>query len=178
MRSKLKKARSQRPHHAKFAPKSRERNARFSEFRRAARTKFACTRPACVLKIAECRCSCSPSLKFVHIGKCARPAFEITQILRQTRAKELQIFQNFSATSTQKCVHSASVRCANSRTLLRPFNEAAVRSDPKRHAPDVEGRLNNRWVRFSVFYSMPFSFYFCSFLHVASVDHTLIYTAP
>ena len=138
MRSKLKKACSQRPHHAKFAPKSRERNARFSEFRRAARTKFACTRPACVLKIAECRCSCSPSLKFVHIGKCARPAFEIAQILRQTRAKELQIFQNFSATSTQKCVHSASVRCANSRTLLRPFNEAAVRSDPKRHAPDVE----------------------------------------
>ena len=70
--------------------------------------------------------------------KCARPAFEITQILRQTRAKELQIFQNFSATSTQKCVHSVSVRCANSRTLLRPSNETAVRSDPKRHAPDVE----------------------------------------
>ena len=138
MRSNLKKARIRRPHHANFAPKSRERNAKFSEFRRAARTKFACTRPACVLKIAECRCSSSPSRRFVHIGKCARPAFEITQILRQTRAKELQIFQNFSATSTQKCVHSASVRCANSRTLLRPFNEAAVRSDPKRHAPDVE----------------------------------------
>ena len=50
----------------------------------------------------------------------------------------MQFFQSFSATSTQNCVHSASVRCANSRTLLRPFNEAAVRSDPKRHAPDVE----------------------------------------
>ena len=29
----------------------------------------------------------SPNRRFVHIGKCARPAFEITQILRQTRAK-------------------------------------------------------------------------------------------
>jgi hypothetical protein len=45
-----------------------------------------------------------------------------TQILRQNRAKELQNSRTFGAPRAhKKCVHSASVRCANHSTSMQIF---------------------------------------------------------
>ena len=57
-----------------------------------------------------------------HINEFLNSFFEMTQILRQNRAKNLQNFRKSGTPRAQKkkkCVHSASVRCAYFTTSLR-----------------------------------------------------------
>ena len=63
---------------------------------------------------------------------------EITQILCQNPAKELQIFRNFGAPRAQNSFFSASMRCANRMTSLKLSTRFVVRSDLKKKARGVE----------------------------------------
>ena len=56
---------------------------------------------------------------------------EITQMRRQIRVKEVQIFRNCSAPLAQKrSLHSPSVRCANRTTSLKLSKEMSLLSNP------------------------------------------------
>ena len=89
--SKSEEVRVWRRCHANFAPNLREEIAKFSEFWRAARTKTACIRPATAAHAAKRRLKLSePTMR--SIPKKRAFGVEITQMLRQNRAKELQNF--------------------------------------------------------------------------------------
>ena len=74
-----------------FVPNAREEIAKFPEIWRAARTKTACIRPATAAHAAKRRLKLSEST-MRSIPKKRAFGVEITQMLRQNRAEEMQNF--------------------------------------------------------------------------------------
>ena len=106
------KARGQRRDHAKIAKKSGEKFAKFPEIRHAPRILVKNCVQSAIARCAYCTMSLRAHRVSIAFRSEKKQTFSvgITQILRPTRAKELQLFRKTSARRAQKnCVNSARV---------------------------------------------------------------------
>ena len=78
-----------------------------------------------------------------YLKKQAR-GVEITQILCENLAKELQNFRNLGALRRKNCVYSASVRCEKYRNVAAAVGEVGRLFRSEKGAPGVEITQNLR----------------------------------
>ena len=139
MHSDRKKESVQRRGHANFAPNSREKNCENPEsFQRATRTLKSCVNSASVVaRTAELRCS--PFLSRHALSrKIARDfSVEMTQILRENRAKILQNFRKSGTPRAQRIACTRPACVAHTSQRRRVSIDSILHSDPKKNASGV-----------------------------------------